>query len=177
MSKQQWTGSVWVNAPLDEVYGYLADFTRHPEWDDATVRVEQTAPGDATGVGAEYKAYESLGKVAKVGSGDSFIKDQAGLAKREVREMILNRRLAWHTHPVPNIGVSADCAFNLSAENDGTTVTQTVEVSTLPGLHAITSFVFRSLDAKQQASWAANLDRLKTAVEHAHATALVPAGH
>jgi uncharacterized membrane protein len=170
MSKQ-WTGSVWIGAPVEEVYAYLADFTRHAEWDEATVRVEATAPGDAAGVGAEYKAYEALNTVVKLGDREGFLKDQAGLAKRQVTALVPGERIAWHSHPIPRMGTSADCTFAFAAENDGTRLTQSVEIKTLPGMDAITGFVFRTLDDKQRAQWEANLVRLKQAVERVPAVA------
>ena len=168
MSKR-WEGSVQIAAPVDEVYAYLADFTRHAEWDEMTERVEQVKAGDASGVGAEFKAYEALAKLAKVGSGDAFVKNQAGLAKREVTEMVPNKRIAWFTTTIPRMGITADCAFELAPEGNGTRLTQTVELHTLPGMDKVEKFFFRNMDAKQRAQWDANLKRIKAAVERAPA--------
>jgi uncharacterized membrane protein len=170
MSKQ-WTGSVWIEAPVEEVYAYLADFTRHPEWDQATIRVEPLAPGDATGAGAEYKAYEALNTVIRFGERESFLKDQAGLAKRTVTAVVPGERIAWRSHPVPRMGTSAECAFAFAPEAGGTRLTQTVEIKTLPGMDAVTGLVFRSLDEKHRAQWDGNLARLKQAVERVPAVA------
>jgi len=170
MSKQ-WTGSVWIDAPVEEVFAYLADFTRHPEWDEATKRVEQTESGDAAGVGNEYKAYEALNSVSSFGGRDALLKDQAGLAKRKVTAMVPGQRIAWHSYPLPRMGVSADCAFTFETENGGARLTQSVEINSLPGADAVIGFVFRSLDDKQRAQWNANLNRLKEAAERVPAPA------
>ena len=161
---KEWTGTVRIEAPVEQVFAYLADFTRHPEWDASTHRVELHQPGDANGVGAVYRAYESLSSLAPDTTG-SPMKDRAGLADREVKELVPNRRIAWHTHTVPRMGISADASFDLEPDGDGTTVNQTVRVKVPGVLDAIGKAVFRQLDDKQTAQWESNLQNLKQATE------------
>ena len=161
MSKE-WTGSVHVAAPVEQVYAYLADFTRHAEWDEATERVEHL---EGEGVGAKYRAYERLDSLMRVGDGEGVFKNQAGVAHREVTSLVPHSHIEWHTYPVPRLGISADCAFDLAAEGSGTKVTQTVRINTPSVVDALEKVVFRNMDAKQQAQWTKNLENLKAAVE------------
>lgn len=170
MSKE-WTGSVHVAAPVEQVYDYLADFTRHAEWDEATDRVEHL---EGEGVGAKYRAYERLNSLLGVGDGDGFLRNQAGLAHRQVTSLVPHTDIEWNTYPVPRIGISADCAFALAPDGAGTRVTQTVRINTPSVIDAMEKVVFRSMDAKQQAQWERNLQTMKGLVER-HAPVLEPA--
>ena len=161
MSKE-WTGSVHVAAPVEQVYAYLADFTRHGEWDEATKKVEHL---EGQGVGAKYRAYERLNSVLKLGDKDSLFGNQAGVTHREVTSLVPHSHIEWHTFPVPKLGISADCSFELSPEGDGTTVRQTVRINTPSVIDAMEKVIFRNMDAKQQAQWDQNLHSLKTMVE------------
>jgi hypothetical protein len=162
---REWTGSVRIKAPVEAVYAYLADFTRQSEWDAATMRVELKKAGDASGVGAEYRAYERLDLLARVREHAPLMKDQAGLVDREVREMIPNRRIAWHAHPVPRMGLSLDCAFEFQPDGDGTLLTETVRLNSWTIVDKMQQVVFRSMDEKQYAQWQENLERIKKNVE------------
>ncbi len=164
---KHWQGSVFINAPVSEVYGYLADFSRHSEWDESATRLEQVEQGDANGVGAKWRAYEKL---------DAFQADRdrkpllqlhgnVGVAVREVRELVPNTRVAWHTYPVPRLGITADCAFGLEEENGGTKLTETVQINVLGVMESLGKFVFRNLDAKQTAQWEGNLQAIREICE------------
>jgi uncharacterized membrane protein len=164
MSKE-WTGSVRINAPVEAVYAYLADFANQPEWDTTTVRIEQVKPGDATGVGAEYRAYERLDWLSRSGDNKSEKSHQAGVSDREVRELVPNRRVAWHSHAVPRMGVTMDYAFELVADGDDTELTETVRLNSPGVMDALQKVVLPKLDDKQRALWRADLERIKHQVE------------
>lgn len=51
--------SIDIIAPMEKVYRYLADFTRHSEWSMSVAAIEQVTPGPV-GVGTEFKATETL---------------------------------------------------------------------------------------------------------------------
>jgi uncharacterized protein YndB with AHSA1/START domain len=51
---------VLVNAPLQTVFDYVSDLTRHPEWSGGELKIEAIAPGPIA-VGKEYR---SRGEVA-----------------------------------------------------------------------------------------------------------------
>ena len=52
--------SLTVRRPLAEVFAYVADFERAPEWITDLVRVEKLTPGDV-GVGTRFTQVVSLG--------------------------------------------------------------------------------------------------------------------
>ncbi len=51
--------SIDIAAPVEKVYRYLADFTRHSEWSMSVATIEQVTPGPV-GVGTEFKASEII---------------------------------------------------------------------------------------------------------------------
>jgi uncharacterized protein YndB with AHSA1/START domain len=51
--------SIDIAAPVEQVYRYLADFTRHSEWSMSVAKIEQVTPGPV-GVGTELKASETI---------------------------------------------------------------------------------------------------------------------
>jgi uncharacterized protein YndB with AHSA1/START domain len=54
------THSILVHAPLQSVFEYVSNLTRHPEWSGGELKIEPLAPGPI-GVGKEYV---SRGEVA-----------------------------------------------------------------------------------------------------------------
>ena len=44
---------VLVNAPLQSIFDYVSDLTRHPEWSGGRLRIEAVIPGPIA-VGKEY---------------------------------------------------------------------------------------------------------------------------
>jgi uncharacterized membrane protein len=167
--RKTWEHSVVVQAPVDQVFALVADFNKHPEWDKFTKRVEQTKPGDASGVGAEWKVYEQLGLFA-LGQGERDPKHLTGLAKREIRAVVPNEKVSWRTHPVPNVGIGADMTFEFAAAANGTQVTYRVDVDVPKLMEKVTKVILSNLDSRQQAQWTASLEQLKVVAE-AHAPA------
>jgi uncharacterized membrane protein len=53
------TQQIDIAAPVERVYDYLADFTRHQEWSLGVAELVQTS-GTGTVVGAEFKASETV---------------------------------------------------------------------------------------------------------------------
>jgi len=51
---------ILVNAPLQTVFDYVSDLTRHPEWSSGQLKIEAVAPGPI----AAGKEYISRGEVA-----------------------------------------------------------------------------------------------------------------
>ena len=174
MSKQ-WQGEVHIDAPVAEVYRYLADFSRHSEWDETATRLEQVEKGDANGIGAQWRTYEKLDSLQSDRGRKPLlhVHGSVGVTVREVRELVQNQRIAWHTYPVPRMGVTADCAFDLAEENGGCKLTETVQINALGVMETFGKFVFKNLDAKQAAQWEANLQAIRQAVETG-ATARTP---
>jgi uncharacterized protein YndB with AHSA1/START domain len=54
------THQVLVRAPLQSVFEYVSDLTRHPEWSDGKLEIEAVTPGPI----AAGKEYRSRGEVA-----------------------------------------------------------------------------------------------------------------
>lgn len=171
----EWKGSVHIDAPAAEVYRYLADFSQQPDWDHAVAKTEQVAAGDAQGVGAKWRTNERLDSLQSDRNRKPLLRTgSVGVTVREVRELTPNERVAWHAYPIPRMGITADCAFTLTPVDGGTRVEETVQINTLSVMEAVGKFVFRGLDAKQQAQWEANLLNLKHQVER-RVGAAVPA--
>ena len=169
--QKHWEGSVYIDAPAEEVFAYLTDVTRHPDWDAFTEKVELRNPGNEHGVGAEWKVYERLNLFSQGKRGTRW-KNTMGVAHREMREIVPYSRVAWHTHPVPAIGINADFTFELEPEGEGTRVKQTVQLN-IPGvIEFIGRPVEKRIDPKQRELWQASLEQLKAVVE---ANARVPA--
>lgn len=50
------THKVLVNAPLQSVFDYVSDLTRHPEWSGGELKIEAVTPGPIA-VGKEYVSH------------------------------------------------------------------------------------------------------------------------
>jgi uncharacterized membrane protein len=159
-----WEGSVRIEAPIDEVWTYVSDFTRHPEWDSFTKEIALDKAGDDPGVGSEWKVREQLGML-RADNNKKWIEHGAAPARREIRHVAPGTKIVWHTHPVPKIGVSAEFAVELVEEAGATVVTQTVNLH-VPGVMDVVGRVLApSRDRLQQQAWQRNLDGLKRVVE------------
>lgn len=53
------TVSIEIQAPPEEIFAYLVDFTRHAEWSSSVVAIKLVG-GETGQVGAEYAATESI---------------------------------------------------------------------------------------------------------------------
>jgi uncharacterized protein YndB with AHSA1/START domain len=115
-----WENSIEVPIPVERVYAYLADFSKHGEWARTLERMELVREGDSSGVGARYITHERL--EFKPGG-----KASSSRTMCEVRELVPDQRIAWHAHPLPRVG-SAELCFDLTPTPDGgTRITQTVK--------------------------------------------------
>ena len=47
------THRILVRAPLQQAFDYVSDLTRHPEWSDGELKIEEVTPGPIA-VGKEY---------------------------------------------------------------------------------------------------------------------------
>jgi hypothetical protein len=172
---KHWQGTVYIDAPVSEVYRFLSDFARHAEWDQSATRLEQVEKGDANGIGAQWRSYEKLDSLQSDRGRKPIlhIHGSVGVAVREIRELVPDKRIAWHSYPVPRMGVTSDCSFDLEEENGGTKLTETVQINAPGVMESFGKFVFRSLDAKLTAQWEGNLQNIKAHFEPA--TVVAPA--
>jgi uncharacterized membrane protein len=162
--QKYWEGSVHVDASAEEVWAYVADFNRHPEWDTFTKEISLAKAGDENGVGSEWKVREHLGMLKSEGN-KSWLDHGVAPARREVRHVVPGQKIVWHTHPVPKISVSAEFTVELIPENGGTLVRELVNLH-VPGVMDVVGHVLApKRDRIQQAAWQKNLDQLKQAVE------------
>jgi uncharacterized membrane protein len=173
--KKSWQHSVLVEAPVDEVYRLVANFENHPEWDRFTKKVERTKAGDAAGVGDEWRVYEQMG-LFSLGEPEKDPKFMTGIAKRVVRQATENECVEWHTHPVPNIGISADLSYGFVAEGSSTRVNFSAVVAVPGVVEKVGRIVLRNLDTRQQSQWQSSLEHLKGVAEGAHTRELVAVG-
>ncbi|MFL5758663.1 MAG: SRPBCC family protein [Thermomicrobiales bacterium] len=164
--EKHWEGSVHIDAPVDQVFPYLADFTRHPEWDQSTLKVEKLTEGDDTGVGAEWKIYEAF-DLFGIGRRETKPKLGTGLVKRVVRDVVPNHKVEWHAQPIPRIGVTADYLFQVEEEDGGTKVTQQVTFNVHGVLDAATRVLTKNLDKNIRQIWPQNLQQLESVVTQA----------
>jgi uncharacterized membrane protein len=159
-----WEGSVHVDAPVEQVWAYVSDFNRHPEWDTFTKEVSLAKAGDELGVGSEWKVREQLGMLKSDGN-KAWMEHGAAPARRQVRHVIPGKKIVWFTHPVPKIGVNAEFAMELIPDDGGTLVRQVVDLH-VPGVMDVVGRVLApKRDRLQQAAWQKNLDQLKSVVE------------
>jgi uncharacterized membrane protein len=172
--KKSWQHSVLVDAPVEHVFELVADFEHHVEWDRFTKKVELTKSGDANGIGAEWRVYEQMG-LYSLGQPEYDPKFMTGIAKRVVRQVSQNQRVDWYTHPVPNIGISAEISYEFLPEASGTKVTFTAVVAVPGVLEKVGRVMLKNLDTRQHGQWQSSLDHLKGAAEAAHAKQLVGA--
>ena len=117
-----WQGSVQIAAPIGQVYRYLTDFPRHSEWAQTVERLEWTRAGDATGVDAQYVTTERQTLQADRKPREPLTNGEPDQTLCEVRELLPNRRIAWHSHMLPDADPSADLDFDLAAAENGDTL-------------------------------------------------------
>jgi len=101
--------SVDIAAPMDQVYRYLADFTRHSEWSMSVATIEQVTPG-SVGVGTEFKASETL--------------PQKLVSFARITALDAPTRVAWESTDYRVFRTNWE--FLLSAQNGGTHLIQRV---------------------------------------------------
>ena len=159
-----WRGTIEVAAPIEQVYDYLADFTRHHEWAQTVEPLELIQPGELSGVGAQYRSVP--GPRASTGQPPHRKVAQRLQARPvvEVQERSRPRRIAWEARVAPRLGLRAEWAFDLTPHGEGqTTVTQTLV------LHqpALFDWLWQRFGAveKARAQWQQSLRQLKTVLE------------
>jgi uncharacterized protein YndB with AHSA1/START domain len=163
-----WQSTIQIDAPVDQVYQYLADFPRHCDWAQTLEHMEQVRAGDSAGVGARYLTTE---RQAMQTDRKPYAALSSGMRVKtmcEIRELTPNRRIAWHAHTVPQaMGLYADLAFELTpAAAGGTLLTQHYRFHQ----PALMVFMFkliygRDLDQKGYAQWEAGLRNIKAILE------------
>ena len=102
-----------IAAPVETVYQYLADFSRHPEWSTGLEKVTPVGNGSFA-VGSELEATETI--PARFTSRTRIIGLEPG------------RRIAWESWDGRTMKVQ--WAFELSARNGSTYLVQRAQIET-----------------------------------------------
>jgi|GEM_PF-3512894 len=173
--KKSWEHSLHVNAPIDQVFALVSDFNEHVAWDRFTKKVELMSPGDDNGLGAEWRVYEQMG-LFSLGQPDYDPKMMTGVAKRTVREVEHNKRIAWSTHPVPNVGINADISYDFEPDGEGTKLTFSSVVGVPGVVEKVGRLILRNIDGRQHSQWESSLNKLKFMAEEAHSHSLLAVG-
>ena len=163
-----WQGSIRINAPIEQVYHYLADFPRHCEWAQTLERMEQVRAGDSTGIGARYLTFERQAMQADRKPYERLTRGMRVKTMCEVRELTPERRIAWHAHTAPKaMGLYADLDFELGpTEDGGTLLTQHYHFHQPAPMVLMFKLMFgRDLAAKGNAQWEASLHNIKAILE------------
>jgi hypothetical protein len=155
----RYNNTIHIHRPVSEVYAYLSDFPRHVEWAQTLERLEKVKEGDSGGVGAQYLTYEKQSFQSDRKPYEPIKQKVAINAKTmcEVRELIPDKRLAWHAYMVGDPRTHADWEIELASDgNGGTKLTQKVffVFGPLPGWVGVLMFMekraFRQFDAGLQ---------------------------
>ncbi len=169
MQTIRWEGTITIHAPVERVYRYLAELPRHAEWAQSVEGLELLRAGDQSGVGARYRAIERQvwqtdrrprqPLTEKYGKSGDFL--------CEVREVLPNRRFAWHAWaPFPIVKHLGDYAFEFSSDgNGGTTLTQRSSLTDNWAGFLVSRLVFKTTPEKARAQWDASLRNIKTIME------------
>ena len=118
------TSQVLVHAPLQTVFDYVSDLTKHPEWSGGELKIEAVSSGPIA-VGKEYL---SKGEVA-------IQKERPN--QLQITEYEPPRKFGFVAKD-PDFG-KVSHVFTFTEQNDGVLVTRTMTVS----LNPLMAFLFR----------------------------------
>ena len=162
-----WEKTVTIQAPVEQVYRYLADLPRHAEWAQSVEALELVRAGDAAGVGARYRTAERQTWQTDRRPHQPLTGGGKGATMCEVRELVPNRRIVWHSWaPFPVVKHLGDWAFEFAADGDGgTRLTQRACLSDNWAGALISTIVFKTTPEKARAQWEASLRNIKAILE------------
>lgn len=124
--------SIVIHAPAAELYSYLLDFTRHPEWVKNVQKVTQEG-SDSVQVGTTFQTQEGPPPVAlgpRLAMMFHFVRGlisgAKGYSRAEITGLEPNRRIAWKAGVPKGEGYFnvAQWEFLLEAQNESTHLTQ-----------------------------------------------------
>ncbi len=105
----QFEASIDIEAPVSEVYRYLADFPRHPEWSSASLTYLRMLTPGPIGVGSQFEAGEQV--------------PSKQVTRSRITALEPNRRIAWRSMGVRGL-LPVDWEFLLSGSDGGTHLVQ-----------------------------------------------------
>ena len=104
-----------INVPVEKVFGYLADFSRHPEWAQHDLKIEKTSEGPV-GVGSTFSSV-----------GHQMGRDNEN--KVSVVEFVANEKIVFESE---GEGLRMRHHILTQPADGGTLVTKRVEALQLP---------------------------------------------
>ncbi len=135
-----------INAAPEEVFAYLSDLEKHPEWSHC-MEIEKTSEG-AVGVGASYR---SKGKNFGITANETV----------EVTEHQPNERFGWRTTGA--MGMKFGWSFELSPQAGGTLLIERFE----PPSGLMGSFIGLTAGSSTRKAMQEGLGRIKEKLEGA----------
>lgn len=138
-----------VNAPVDQVFTYLADITRHSEWGQAghKLEIEKTSEGPV-GQGSTFRSV-----------GYQFGRNEDTVT---IVEFVANRRVVYQSEG--NAGTLRH-SFDLEAADGGTNVTKGLDIVQAKGPFKILAPIVKAFLAPK--AFQGDLERIKEKIEGA----------
>ncbi len=166
----RWQGEIYIAAPYDTVYAYLADFTRHAEWAQTIERLELIKPGGDDGVGAQYHTFERQGMQSNRAPGEPITQGFPVETICEVRNLSPCYRIAWRAHSARKPTMSSELSFDLTGDPaGGTRLLQRIAVHTTKPYDMLDKLRNQTdpvvLRAQLRAQWDAGLRNIKEILE------------
>ena len=168
--------SVTVNAPIQAVYDYVADFPRHVEWNHQPQEMKSLTPGPVA-VGSQYETVEempeNMSMIQKIMFGVMMpvIKWRTGTNGNTIAEITAlesPNRVAWKAHmPSKKKGdlMRMNWELRLAEQGGSTEVTQRCEVIPPPESPFAKMAANQDMADMSKAGVQANLQRMKAIVE------------
>lgn len=163
--------TIVIDAPIQTVYDYLLDFTRHPEWVANLTQVRKLSP-EPIGIGSTFRAKEGPPPVSLPRRLHMMVYFVAGLLKgaksyseAEITALEPGRRIAWRAGiPLGQAFFNqAEWEFLLEAQGRMTRVIQ--RFSYQPQAPAAARMVGAAGEGGIERACAVSLARLKTVLE------------
>jgi len=142
------TYPVWIKAPVEAVFAYVSDLSRHPEWSGAPLKIDALT-SDPIAVGKEYLSHGDI----------PGQKDRPN--KLRVSEYQAPARFAFIAND-PDFG-DVPHIFSFTPKDGGTLLERTVSVSLSPARALLFRILIRPLVGKPSTN--RGLARLKTRLE------------
>jgi uncharacterized protein YndB with AHSA1/START domain len=132
MREARGQAEIFIAAPVEQVYAYLADFTRHPEWAQNLSAVRPLAAGQPA-VGSTFRcsempppggALQTARMMAHFVTG--LLSGASGYSEATITALDAPRRIAWTAGIPKGAGFfnQAEWEFCLEAQGAGTRVVQ-----------------------------------------------------
>ena len=167
----RWQDTIFVKSSAEQVFRYLADFSRHSEWAQTLERVEQIDAGGPLGVGAQYQELERQAWQTNRGPREPLTTGAQEKTLCEVQEVIPPHRIAWRARSLSKVGsVFAEYAFGFAPDpKGGTWLTQTVSFHTNKTADYRYRLAYKAkpeqIEQMARAQWEASLNNIKVIME------------